>query len=1306
MKNIIIAAALAFLGWTQAGAQDIQTKSAPDLPTFKVTVDVTNGPGGSSVLINADGTFVLDRSGSVKLNYNASPTLSLVADTLYMLESLTINGSQKTLEATFPTGEKDNNKGHNTYTKTLANLKEKQQITIVWKEKPEVILMISGTEQIVNEKEAAKLAIITDIQGLTVSPSYFMDKECSTPADEGARKKIGTYYAKIHIDETADYKGVDRIIPMVVTKKKELEASSAPSTSDVLEEGQPLATASITGEVKLKGKGNENHLIGGTWSWVNPNQGVKSGINDYQAVFIPDSAAIYIPLSANVSVVAKPVSTVTLKQTDGGIISIKDATADNKYVGEYKDTGDKIFVNPKVTFIATPQSGYAFNGWKGISKTVEGTPKEETVTTENVFISSDVEVSAVFVKATREITIDQKGTGTLKVMNGTQVVETGAQVPVGTNLTIVTEPGEGQMVETSGYKINTNDNKSAEFEKATNFIVSVNAKSYEVYATFASKPSTKHLVKMNNADNGTLALKDGTETVNLNSAVKEGKVLSVIPLPNHGYRLASLRANGQNIQRTLSFDVKEETQLIAAFEPESYDVTIVQQQGGTINKSTQSIPYKGKMTGISATAEEGYKLVNLLVNNNPVAIPYDLEVEGATVVTALYQKLAVLEVLNQDEEVIYSGKANEIAVKTAGNIGGFKVTYRKEGTNEDTEAIEVGTYLVTITREADQVYAAVNKTVKLTVKPGIPGISLLPTDATTGLTAGVATVAGKWTTEKPGNDHPAALRSGDGFTTVYFIPDDKNIGYVVTTVPSTAKSKAEATVTLPSTLANGSLQLMNGDVPVTSLTKYEGQRLTLVAKADAGYKINWDAIEISGATLDGNHSFTVGKNVEIKIKAGSSLFYEKKAITKVTDKTVSKTYTGEMITLNASDLGLTPSNGWMISYSADPIDAGTYDIFLSRPEDDTYAAYKETDAAGTLTINKATIKKENIKVPLATAVQTGAPLSNSILNGGAVIVDGLPVTGKFTWTDLTTTVSEAKAYPITFTLGSGNYTMAATDLESFVSLLDAPIITVTIRIVNGGSVSLQDSEGKKIEVTKNQVNVPAGSLISIIPTDGKIQSLSASDPNATTSTNTVGNLTSYTCLAGDSDFTLTITFSTTTTPETPGTPETPVTPDKGIDVTGVSVSPTAKTLGVGETFQLTAVIVPANASDKGVAWTSSDEQIATVDENGKVTALHTGTCRITVSTNDGNKTASCEVTVTELPTGIQGIVAYNPVYTEKGAIRIDPSERLTARVVTSTGATIYLNEISRHVRIPATAGIYFVQLTKDNRTETVKVRVR
>ena len=82
-----------------------------------------------------------------------------------------------------------------------------------------------------------------------------------------------------------------------------------------------------------------------------------------------------------------------------------------------------------------------------------------------------------------------------------------------------------------------------------------------------------------------------------------------------------------------------------------------------------------------------------------------------------------------------------------------------------------------------------------------------------------------------------------------------------------------------------------------------------------------------------------------------------------------------------------------------------------------------------------------------------------------------------------------------------------------------------------------------------------------------------------------------------------------------------------LEVTGVSLDKTTLTLKEGQTGTLTATVVPSGASNKEVTWSSSNTSVATVDSNGKVTAVAAGTATITVTTVENNKTATCTVTV-------------------------------------------------------------------------------
>ena len=88
-------------------------------------------------------------------------------------------------------------------------------------------------------------------------------------------------------------------------------------------------------------------------------------------------------------------------------------------------------------------------------------------------------------------------------------------------------------------------------------------------------------------------------------------------------------------------------------------------------------------------------------------------------------------------------------------------------------------------------------------------------------------------------------------------------------------------------------------------------------------------------------------------------------------------------------------------------------------------------------------------------------------------------------------------------------------------------------------------------------------------------------------------------------------------------------------VTGIKVSPDTLTLTKkDETAQLTAEVTPSYADNKRVTWQSSDEKVATVDENGKVTAVGNGTAAINATSVSGSYTATVSVTV-KIPVEIQ-----------------------------------------------------------------------
>ena len=150
---------------------------------------------------------------------------------------------------------------------------------------------------------------------------------------------------------------------------------------------------------------------------------------------------------------------------------------------------------------------------------------------------------------------------------------------------------------------------------------------------------------------------------------------------------------------------------------------------------------------------------------------------------------------------------------------------------------------------------------------------------------------------------------------------------------------------------------------------------------------------------------------------------------------------------------------------------------------------------------------------------------------------------------------------------------------------------------------------------------------------------------------------------------------------------------------------TSKALAVGESFALQAKVTPNNATMKTVSWSSSDETVATVDANGVVTALKIGTCKITVATDDGNKTASCAVTVSGT-VGIEQIADGMRAYGIRGAVVIEPTTPVSVRIIAMTGTCVYSGNVTDISRIPAPAGTYLIELSANGHHATTKVSVR
>ncbi|MCR5560605.1 MAG: Ig-like domain-containing protein [Bacteroidales bacterium] len=126
----------------------------------------------------------------------------------------------------------------------------------------------------------------------------------------------------------------------------------------------------------------------------------------------------------------------------------------------------------------------------------------------------------------------------------------------------------------------------------------------------------------------------------------------------------------------------------------------------------------------------------------------------------------------------------------------------------------------------------------------------------------------------------------------------------------------------------------------------------------------------------------------------------------------------------------------------------------------------------------------------------------------------------------------------------------------------------------------------------------------------------------------------------------------------------PDNPDQPIAVTGLSLNPKTLEMTKGSTATITAVVTPADATDYTVSWSTSDQTVATVDQQGNVEAVGTGKAEITaeITTPDIVFSATCNVTVTvpvEKITIFSGQLPDNYLVANDRTYEMKPGEQLT-----------------------------------------------
>ena len=212
-------------------------------------------------------------------------------------------------------------------------------------------------------------------------------------------------------------------------------------------------------------------------------------------------------------------------------------------------------------------------------------------------------------------------------------------------------------------------------------------------------------------------------------------------------------------------------------------------------------------------------------------------------------------------------------------------------------------------------------------------------------------------------------------------------------------------------------------------------------------------------------------------------------------------------------------------------------------------------------------------------------------------------------------------------------------------------VLVTALTLNQTVISLE--KGKSFQL--NATVTPASATDPSVSWKSSNNTVAAVDGTGKVTAQSAGSAT-ITCTAKDGSGIKATCKVTVTDSSVPVNPT--------VKVTKITLNKTTASVTKGKTLQLTATVTPASATNKAVAWKSSNTKIATVSSTGKVTAKSAGTVTITCTAKDGSgKKATCKITVTN------PVVKVTKITLNKKTATLSPKETLTLKAtITPTNA--------------------------------------
>ena len=437
----------------------------------------------------------------------------------------------------------------------------------------------------------------------------------------------------------------------------------------------------------------------------------------------------------------------------------------------------------------------------------------------------------------------------------------------------------------------------------------------------------------------------------------------------------------------------------------------------------------------------------------------------------------------------------------------------------------------------------------------------------------------------------------------------------------------------------------------TELTLTEGDSETLTATVkpdDATDKtVTWTSSDASIASVDANGKVTAVKDGSATITAKAG---EKTATCAVT---VSKNIVAvTSVTLNKTELTLTEGDSETLAATVKPDDATDRTVTWST-SDATVATVDNNGKVSAVKEGSATITaragEESATCAVSISKKVIEVTSVTLNKTELVLTEGDSET-------LTATVKPDDATDKTVTWSTSDESIAKVDNNGKVTALKEGTATIIAKAGAKSAICAVSVSKKVIEVTsvtmnKAEVTLTEGDsetlTATVKPDDATDKTVTWSTSDATIATvDNNGKVTAVkagsatiTAKAGEKSATCALSVSR-----------------KVIEVTSVTLNKAELTLTEGDSETLSATVKPDDATDKTVMWSSSDASVASVDANGKVTALKEG--KATITAKAGEKSATCAVNVS------RKVIEVTSVTMNKAEVTLTEgdSETLTATV--------------------------------------------